>query len=64
VVLCSPIARFWVKEFTRMKFPNLAVLSYIEIPSDITVEPIGEIALEDQGALKDQSLLKDKGLGS
>jgi flagellar biosynthesis protein FlhA len=46
VVLCSPAARSWVKEFTRMKFPNLAVLSYVEIPSDINVIPIGEIALK------------------
>ena len=48
VVLCSPVARSWVKEFTRAKFPNLAVLSYVEIPSDIRVEPVGEIALEDR----------------
>ena len=48
VVLCSPIARSWVKEFTRMKFPNLAVLSYVEIPSDIKVEPVGEITLKEQ----------------
>jgi len=46
VVLCSPAARSWVKEFTRMKFPNLAVLSYVEIPSDIRVESVGEIALD------------------
>ena len=46
VILCSPVARSWVKEFTRMKFPNLAVLSYVEIPPDIKVEPVGEIALE------------------
>ena len=48
VVLCSPAARSWVKEFTRMKFPNLAVLSYVEIPSDIKVESMGEIALADR----------------
>jgi flagellar biosynthesis protein FlhA len=47
VVLCAPIARSRVKEFTRSRFPNLAVLSYIEIPSDINVEAIGEISLND-----------------
>ena len=47
VVLCSPVARSWVKEFTRFKFPRLAVLSYVEIPPDIKVEPFGEIALGD-----------------
>ena len=46
VVLCSPKARSYVKEVTRKKFPHLAVLSYMEIPSDISVEPLGEIKLE------------------
>ena len=46
VVLCSPKARSFVKEATRKKFPHLAVLSYVEIPSDISVEPLGEIRLE------------------
>jgi len=43
VILCSPKARSQVKEATRRKLPNLAVLSYMEIPSDIRVEPVGEI---------------------
>ncbi|MDR0474582.1 MAG: FHIPEP family type III secretion protein [Treponema sp.] len=47
VVLCSPAARSWLKELTRMKFPNLAVLSYIEIPQDINVVPVGEISVKD-----------------
>jgi flagellar biosynthesis protein FlhA len=46
VILCSPVARSWVKEMTRKKFPDLAVLSYIEIPPDISVEPVGEIRFE------------------
>jgi flagellar biosynthesis protein FlhA len=50
IILCSPMARSWLKEVTRKKFPNLAVLSYIEIPPDINVEPVGEIRLEE-GAL-------------
>ncbi|MDR1862318.1 MAG: FHIPEP family type III secretion protein [Treponema sp.] len=50
VILCSPMARSWIKEMTRRKFPDLAVLSYIEIPPDISVEPVGEIRLEGQGS--------------
>jgi len=46
VILCSPKARATVKEATRRKLPNLAVLSYMEIPSDISVEPLGEIRLD------------------
>jgi flagellar biosynthesis protein FlhA len=45
VILCSPPARSWLKELTRKKFPCLAVLSYMEIPPDIRVEPLGEIKL-------------------
>ena len=47
VILCSPKARSAVKETTRRKHPNLAVLSYLEIPSDISVLPMGEIRIEE-----------------
>jgi flagellar biosynthesis protein FlhA len=47
IILCSPASRSWVKEITRKKFPDLAVLSYVEIPPDMNVEPVGEIRLED-----------------
>jgi flagellar biosynthesis protein FlhA len=50
VILCSPMARSWVKEMTRRKFPDLAVLSYIEIPGDIRVEPVGEIRLKGRSS--------------
>jgi flagellar biosynthesis protein FlhA len=50
VILCSPMARYWVKEMTRRKFPDLAVLSYIEIPADIRVEPVGEIRFGGRGS--------------
>ena len=43
VILCSPKARIPAKEATRAKLPELAVLSYLEIPQDISVEPVGVI---------------------
>ena len=46
IVLCSPKARASVKEATRSNIPDLVVLSYLEIPSDINIEPMGEIRLE------------------
>jgi flagellar biosynthesis protein FlhA len=46
VILCSPKARSSVKEATRRKLPELAVLSYLEIPPDINVESLGEIQVE------------------
>jgi len=51
VILCSPKARFSVKEATRKQLPELAVLSYLEIPSDIIVEPVGEISSDKTGEL-------------
>jgi len=51
VILCSPKARFPVKEATRKQLPDLAVLSYLEIPSDIIVEPVGEIGSDRTGEL-------------
>jgi len=51
VILCSPKARFPVKEATRRQLPELAVLSYLEIPSDISVEPVGEISSDRTGEL-------------
>ena len=46
VILCSPKTRPLVKEVTRRKLPQLAVLSYLEIPSDVNVVPLGEIGLD------------------
>ena len=47
VILCSPKVRSPLKEATRKKLPELAVLSYLEIPSDMNVEPVGEIRFEE-----------------
>ncbi|MCL2602404.1 MAG: FHIPEP family type III secretion protein [Treponema sp.] len=46
VILCSPKLRTHIKEATRRQLPYLAVLSYMEIPPDITLEPVGEISLK------------------
>ena len=46
VILCSPRARLAVKDAARRRLPELAVLSYMEIPPDINVVPLGEIRLE------------------
>ena len=61
IVLCSPKARFPVKEATRKKFPSLAVLSYLEIPSDISVEPVGEIRIDKRGKIGER---KVRGIGT
>jgi len=47
VILCSPKVRSHVKEATRKQLPHLAVLSYMEIPPDIELEPVGEIRLKE-----------------
>jgi flagellar biosynthesis protein FlhA len=43
VVLCSEMARRLVKHSTKREFPDLAVLSVLEIPEDINVECVGTI---------------------
>ena len=45
VFLCSPRARFPMREAIRAKLPEAAVLSYLEIPPDFSVVPMGEIKL-------------------
>jgi flagellar biosynthesis protein FlhA len=45
VIFCSEAARRLVKDNTRREFPDLAVLSMLEIPADISVEFMGEISL-------------------
>jgi flagellar biosynthesis protein FlhA len=46
VVLCSEAARPLVKSSSGREIPHLAVLSSLEIVSDIVVESLGEIRLE------------------
>ncbi|MDR2758456.1 MAG: flagellar biosynthesis protein FlhA, partial [Spirochaetaceae bacterium] len=47
VILCSEAARFLVKSSLDRELPTLAVFSVPEIASEITVEVVGEIKLED-----------------
>jgi flagellar biosynthesis protein FlhA len=55
VILCSEAARFLVKNSTDREFPQLAVLSVLEIALDIKVESIGVIRPE----LSEDSSVKD-----
>jgi flagellar biosynthesis protein FlhA len=47
VLLCSEAARFLVKSSADRELPALVVLSVPEIASDIRVEAVGEIKIED-----------------
>jgi flagellar biosynthesis protein FlhA len=46
IILCSEAARPLVKSSTAREIPHLAVLSSLEVVSDIVVESLGEIRLE------------------
>jgi flagellar biosynthesis protein FlhA len=46
VILCSEAARPLVKSSTAREIPHLAVISSLEVASDITVESLGEIHVE------------------
>jgi flagellar biosynthesis protein FlhA len=47
IILCSEQARSLVKSSTERELPDLVVLSVPEIASDITVEAVGEIKLDN-----------------
>lgn len=47
VILCSEAARPLVKSSTRMEIPDLVVVSVPEIVSDVKVEALGEIQMEE-----------------
>ena len=51
VVLCSEAARPLVKASSAREIPHLAVLSSLEVASDITVESLGEIRVEATEAI-------------
>jgi flagellar biosynthesis protein FlhA len=46
VILCSEAARPLVKSGTGREIPHLAVISSLEVASDVTVEALGEIRIE------------------
>jgi flagellar biosynthesis protein FlhA len=47
VILCSEQARYLVKSSSERELPDLVVLSVPEIVSDVSVEAVGEIKLEN-----------------
>jgi len=47
VLLCSEAARALVKSSSEREIPDLVVMSVPEIASDIQVESIGEIRIEE-----------------
>jgi flagellar biosynthesis protein FlhA len=47
IILCSEAARALVKSSTTRELPHLVVLSVLEIDSDVNVESIGEILIEN-----------------
>jgi flagellar biosynthesis protein FlhA len=45
IVLTAPIVRFYFKNLTEQMIPDLIVLSYNEIDSDVEVQSIGTVKL-------------------
>ena len=48
LILCSPVIRPFLKRLLEMAFPQLAVLSYNEIPTDVDIQSAGIIRLENE----------------
>ena len=47
LLLCSPVLRSGLRQVTEKTFPQLAVLSYDEIPGDANIQSFGVIRLND-----------------
>ena len=48
IVLCSEAARPLIKSSSRIEIPDLVVLSVPEIVSDIKIESLGEIRIDEE----------------
>jgi len=49
VLITSPGIRLYVRRLTESNFPNLIVISYAEIPSDVEIESIGSVRIANEG---------------
>ncbi len=47
LILCSPVVRPHLKKLMERTVPNLAVLSHNEVVSDVRIESLGSISLEE-----------------
>jgi type III secretion protein V len=45
VVLTQMEVRYFVKRLLEFEFPNVVVLSFQELPSELQIQPVGRIAL-------------------
>ena len=43
VILCPPVVRLYFRKLIERNYPNIPVLSYNEIPSNIEVEAVGTV---------------------
>jgi flagellar biosynthesis protein FlhA len=48
VLLCSPVIRPYFRKLLEMAFPQLAVLSYNEIPGDVNIQSVGVISIKNE----------------
>ncbi|WP_026835646.1 flagellar biosynthesis protein FlhA [Eubacterium xylanophilum] len=46
IIITSPIVRMYFKHLTREQFPNLHVLSYNEIASEVELQSVGMVTVE------------------
>lgn len=48
LILCSPAIRSFLRKLLELAFPQTAVLSYNEIPSEVDIQSIGIVRLENE----------------
>ena len=47
IVVCSPIVRMYFKNITEDYYPDLIVVSYNEVESDVELRSVGMVVIND-----------------
>ncbi|GAB4337264.1 MAG: flagellar biosynthesis protein FlhA [Calditrichia bacterium] len=48
VIICSPTIRAYFKKLIESQFPDVAVISFGELPSDVQIESIGKVRIGNE----------------
>lgn len=48
VIICSPTIRAYFKKLIEGQFPDVSVISFGELPSDVQIESIGKVRIENE----------------
>ncbi len=46
IILCSPAVRMYVRQLTERYFPQIPILSYNELETNVEVQSVGVVNIE------------------